>query len=112
MAAETTETIEIYKPYSKLVKNGLYHGCWGIFEDETRKLITECSNCRYPTNDPFWMKAEDINFSIKTRSQKAKLKKPKYDEVIKYFTRKVEKVNALYEIKTTDYEVQYMTVTY
>ena len=108
------DPIEIYKPLSKVAKNGLYHGCWGICEDGTRRLITgNCSICRYPTNDPFWMDPKDVNFSIKTRSQKSKLKRPKFDEVIKYFTKTVEKTeDALFEIKPTDYEVQYMTVTY
>ena len=44
-------TIEIYKPLSKIASNGNYHGCWGIYEDGTRRLITECSKCRYPTNN-------------------------------------------------------------
>ena len=106
-------TIEIYKPLSKIASNGNYHGCWQIYEDRTRRLITECSKCRYPTNNPFWMDPKDVKFSIKTRSQKAKLQKPKYDEVIKYFTKTVEKTeSAMFEVKPTDYEVQYMTVTY
>ena len=50
----TMATIEIFKPHSKLCENGLYHGCYGVYKDGTRKLITgNCSRCKYRTNDPF-----------------------------------------------------------
>ena len=106
--------IEIYKPQSKAAKNGAYHGCWSICEDGTRRLINgKCSICRYPTNDPFWKDPKDVNFSIKTRSQKAKLKKPVFEDVVKYFTKTVEKTeDSLYEIMPNDFEVNFMTVSY
>ena len=107
-------TIEIYKPQSKIAKNGAYHGCWSICVDGTRRLFSgNCSICKYPTNDPFWKDPKDVDFSIKTRSQKAKLKKPIFEDVVKYFTETVEKTeDSLFEIKPTDYEVNFMLVSY
>ena len=107
-------TIEIYKPLSKIVKGGQYHGCWSICEDGTRRLISgKCNICNYPTNDPFWKDPKDVDFSVKTRSQKSKLKRAKMSEVVKYFTKTVEKTeNALFEIQPMDYEVNFMTATY
>ena len=108
------DTIEIYKPHSKMAKNGLYHGCYGVYKDGTRKLITgKCSKCRYPTNDPFWMKAEEVNFKVKTRAQKEKLEKANQSEVLKYFTKTVDKSKySDFEVKSSDYEARCMTVSW
>ena len=46
--------ITIYKPLSKMCKDGKYHGCWSIYEDGTRMLISKNHYCKYSTNDPFW----------------------------------------------------------
>ena len=42
--------------------------------------------CRYPTDNPFWKKPKDIDFKIKTRSQKRKMKKSNRYEVLKYYS--------------------------
>ena len=108
------DTVEIYKPHSKINKNGLYHGCYGVNEDGTRILITgKCSVCRYPTNDPFWMKAKDVNFKVKTRAQKEKSKRAKTDEILKYFTKTVPKNKYNdFEVASSEYKARCRTVTY
>ena len=107
-------TIEIFKPHSKFYKNGLYHGCYGVYKDGTRKLITgKCSKCRYPTNDPFWMKAEEVNIKIKTRAQKEKLEMADKNEVFHYFIKTVDKnIYNEFEIQAKDYEARCMTVSW
>ena len=110
----TMAKIEIFKPHSKLCENGLYHGCYGVYKDGTRKLITgNCSRCKYPTNDPFWMKAEEVNFKVRTRVQKEKLEMTDKDKVLKYFTKTVNKdIYNDFEIKPTENEARYMTVSW
>ena len=76
-------TIDIYKPFSKIAKEGMYHGCWSIYEDGTRKLISKCCKCNYQTNDPFWKKAKEVDFSVKTRGQKSS----PMSKVVQYFTK-------------------------
>ena len=83
-----TETI--YKPVSKLCENGKYHGCWSIYEDGTRMIISKNMLCKYPTDDPFWKKPKDVDFKIKTRAQKRKMRKPNRYDVLKYFALKTD----------------------
>ena len=78
--------ITIYKPPSKICRDGKYHSCWAIYEDGTRQLITKGRKCKFPTDDPFWKHAKDVDFKIKTRAQKAKLEKAKMKEAVKYFS--------------------------
>ena len=78
-------TTTIYKPVSKICKNGKYHGCWSIYDDSTRQIIGKNMLCRYPTDDPFWKKPEDVDFKIKTRAQKRKMSKPNKNDVLKYY---------------------------
>ena len=105
-------TIEVYEPLSKVVKNGKYRGCWNNYEDGTRQLITKCGKCFYATDDPFWKDPKDVDFSIKTRSQKAKLKRAKRDDVVKYFAKTVEKTASnMYRVQNNDYEVNVMTTS-
>ena len=105
--------ITIYKPPSKLWKGGKYHGCWGIYEDGTRQLITKKNKCKFPTDDPFWKHAKDVDFKITTRVQKAKLEKAKMKEVVKYFTKEVDRTEQnLFEMKPEDHHVYYMTVSW
>ena len=105
--------ITIYKPSSKLCRNGKYHGCWSIYEDGTRKIIAKGQKCNYPTDDPFWKQAKDVDFKIKTRAQKAKLKKAKMKEVVKYFSKEVDKTEqTLFEMQPDNYDVYYMIVAW
>ena len=102
----------IYKPVSKLCENGKYHGCWSIYEDgSTRKLIGKNFLCKYPTDDPFWKKPEEVNFKIKTRAQKRKMGKRYREDILEYLT--IEPDNSeqkQYEIKLNDPIVNYITV--
>ena len=104
--------ITIYKPLSKMCKDGKYQGCWSIYEDGTRMLITTNHYCKYATNDPFWKNPKDVDFKVKTRAQKKKLVKPKMREVIKYFSKEVDKTEeSLFELKPLDEEVHYITAS-
>ena len=105
-------TIEIFKPHSKYCKKGLYHGCYGVYKDGTRMLITgKCSKCKYPTNDPFWKKVEEVNFKVKTRAQKNKLEMADKKEVFNYFIKTVEEnIYNEFEIQKDDNEARRMTV--
>ena len=49
-------------------------------------LIGKNMLCRYSTDNPFLKKPKDIDFKIKTRSQKRKMKKPNRYEVLKYYS--------------------------
>ena len=107
-------TIKIFKPHSKYSKDGLYHSCYGVYKNGCRMLITgKCSKCRFPTNDPFWKKVEDVDFKIQTRAQKKKLEMANKNDVFKYFIKTVEKnIYNEFEIQETDNEARLMTVTY
>ena len=105
--------IAIYKPPSKLCRDGKYHGCWAIYEDGTRQLITKGRKCKFPTDDPFWKEAKDVDFKIKTRAQKTKLEKAKVKDAIKYFSKEVDKTEqALFEMRPDDHDVYNMTVAW
>ena len=105
--------ITIYKLPSKLCRDGKYHGCWGIYEDGTRQLKTKGRKCKFPTDNPFWKQAKDVDFKIKTRAQKAKLEKAKMKEVVKYFSKEVDKTEqTLFEMRADDHDVYYMIVAW
>ena len=105
--------ITIYKPASKLCRDGKYHGCWTIYEDGTRKLITKGLKCKFPTDDPYWKQPKDVDFKIKTRAQKAKLERAKMKEVVKYFSKEVDKTEqTLFEMQPNDYDAYHMTVAW
>ena len=105
--------ITIYKLTSKLCKDGKYHGCWAIYKDATRQLITKKHKCKFPTDDPFWKQAKEVDFKIKTGAQKAKLEKAKMKDVVKYFSKELDKTEeTLFEMRPNDYGVYYMTVAW
>ena len=103
--------ITVYKPFSKMCKNGKYYGCWSIYEDGTRKLIAKEHKCNFSTNDPFWKHPKDVDFKVKTRAQKNKLQKAKMKDVVKYFSTEVDKTeDSLFEIQLDDVDIYHMTV--
>ena len=103
--------ITIYKPPSKLCRDGKYHCCWAIYEDGTRKIITKGHKCKFPTDDLYWKQPKDVDFKIKTRAQKAKLERPTMKEIVKYFSKEVDKTEqTLFEMRPNDYDVYHMTV--
>ena len=105
--------ITIYKPLSKLCKNGKYHGFWSIYEDGTRKLIKKEHKCKFYTNDPFWKHPKDVDYKVKTRAQKNKLEKAKMKDVVKYFSKEVDNTEEdLFEMQPDDNDVYYMTVSW
>ena len=108
-----TEKIIIYKPISKICEGGKYHGCWSIYEDGTRILISKEHFCKYPTNDPFWKKAKEVDFKVKTRAQKTKMGKPAMKDVIKYFSKEVDKTEqTLFKMKPLDYIANFVTASW
>ena len=104
--------ITIYKPPSKLCRDGKYHGCWAIYEDGTRKLITKGLKCKFPTDDPYWKQPKDVDFKTKTRAQKkTKLERPTMKDVVKYFSKEVDRTEqTLFEMQPNDYDFYHMTV--
>ena len=103
-----TETI--YKPVSKLCENGKYHGCSSIYEDGTRMIISKNMLCKYPTDDPFWKKPKDVDFKIKTRAQKRKMRKPNGCDVLQYLALKTDdSLQKQFEIHMDDEIVNYVT---
>ena len=106
--AKMTETI--YRPVSKICKEGKYHGCWSIYEDGTRMLIGKNMLCKYPTNDPFWKKPKDVDFKSKTRLQKRKMRKPNKYDVLKYYAVKTDdSLKIEFEINMNDELVNLVT---
>ena len=88
------DTVEICKLHSKINKNGLYHGCYGVNEDGNVKYV-------------------DVNFKVKTRAQKEKSKRAKTDDILKYFTKTVPKNKySDFEVASSEYEARCRTVTY
>ena len=100
----------IYKPVSKCCKNGKYHGCWSIYEDGTRMLISKNLRCKHATDDPFWKEPKDVDFKIKTRTQKRKMNKPAMKDVVKYLTKEIsDEDHEHFQIKPNDYIVNFLT---
>ena len=60
-----TEKKVIYKPVSKRCENGKYHGCWSIYEDSTRKLITKNVRCIYASDDHFGKSQKTLTLKLK-----------------------------------------------
>ena len=109
-AENMTEKKIIYKPVSKCCNNGKYHGCWSIYEDGTRKFISKKARCIYATDDPFWKEPKDVDFKIKTRSQKNKMARATRKDVLEYLTtEKDTEVQNELELKPDDYIVQFVT---
>ena len=40
--------------------------------DGTNRIIEKNFTCLYPTNVPFWKRARDVDFCVRTRSQEAR----------------------------------------
>ena len=105
-----TEKKIIYKPVSTRCKNGKYHGCWSIYENGTRMLINKNARCMYATDDPFWKEPKDVDFKVKTKSQKNKMARPTKEAVLKYLTNEIDvEVQNDFEIKPDDDLVKFMT---
>ena len=95
----------IYKPVSKICKNGKYHGCWSVYEDGTRKLISKWSRCMYATDDPFWKDPKDVDFKIKTRAQKNRMARAK-----QYLTTEIDSETQVKNgLEMNGYYVQFTT---
>ena len=100
----------IYRPVSKICKNGICHGCCSVYEDGTRKLISKWSCCMYATDDPFWKDPKDVDFKIKTRAQKNRMARAKQKDVLKYLTTEIDSETQVKNgLEMNDYYVQFAT---
>ena len=71
-------------------QDGLYHGCWTVFEDGTRCLIkSNWGGCICPTDDPFWKRPQDVESRVEilTEEMDKKLASKRY---IKNYFKKLE----------------------
>ena len=50
----------------------VFHGCMRKNNDGTNRIIEKKFTCLYPTKIPFWKRARDVNFGVRTRSQEAR----------------------------------------
>ena len=50
----------------------VFHGCMRKNSDGTNRIIEKNFTCLYPTNMPFWKRARDVDFGVRTRSQEAR----------------------------------------
>ena len=66
----------------------VYHGCSKRNIDGTNRLIKKGGVFSKPTNIPFWMSAQDVINSVKTRSQEQKQNDVKKVDFDQYFIKK------------------------
>ena len=93
----------IYKTLSRCSEDGIYHGCWSVYEDGTRKFISKGRGCYFATNDPFWKEPKDADFKIKIRAQKKRTPIAKQKDGVEYLTTEVdEDENPVDALKLTD----------
>ena len=84
----------MFKPLSAAVENGKYHGCFNVYKNGMRPFVENGDRCHIAingwcylsTNDPFWNRAEDVDFKIQTTVQKNRNKIANRQEVINYLT--------------------------
>ena len=54
------------------MKDKDFHGCMNKNNDGTNRIIEKHFTCLYPTDLPFWKRARDVDFCVRTRSQEAR----------------------------------------
>ena len=50
----------------------VFHGCMNKNNDGTNRIIEKNFTCFCPTNMPFWKRARDVDFCVRTCSQDAR----------------------------------------
>ena len=50
----------------------VFHGSMNKNNDGTNRIIEKIFLCLYPTNVPFWKRARDVGFCVRTHSQEAR----------------------------------------
>ena len=50
----------------------VFHGSMNKNNDSTNRIIEKNFTCLYPTNVPFWKRARDVGFCVRTHSQEAR----------------------------------------
>ena len=53
----------------------VFHGCMNKNNDSTDRVIEKNFICFWPTSRPFWKRAGDVDFRVRTRSQELNKKK-------------------------------------
>ena len=61
-----------------------FHGCMNKNNDDTNRIIEKNFTCLYPTNVPFWKRARDVDFCVRTRSQEARQDAVKLQDFNRY----------------------------
>ena len=68
----------------KRVMFKVFHGCANKNNDGTYHVIEKNHICFWPTSRPYWKRARDVNFGVRTRSQELKQKKVKWQDFNRY----------------------------
>ena len=64
-----------------------FHRCMRKNKDDSNRIIEKDKWCSWPTTSPFWKKAEDLSFKIRTRSQEQKQELVKRSDFNRYCRR-------------------------
>lgn len=62
----------------------VFHGCMNKNNDGTNRIIEKNFTCFCPTNMPFWKRARDVDFCVRTCSQDTRQDVVKRQEFNRY----------------------------
>lgn len=62
----------------------VFHGCMNENNDGTNRIIEKNFTCFCPTNMPFWKRARDVDFCVRTCSQDTRQDVVKRQEFNRY----------------------------
>ena len=62
----------------------VFHGCMNKNNDGTNHIIEKNHTCVYPTNVPFWKRARDVDFRVRTHSQETRQNAVKLQDFNRY----------------------------
>ena len=62
----------------------VFHGCMSKNSDGTNRVIEKNFICLCPTSQPFWKRARDVDFGVRTRSQELGQGKVKLQDFNRY----------------------------
>lgn len=66
----------------------VFHGCMKKNSDGSNRVIEKNFTCLWPTDSPFWKRARDTNFKVRTRSQEHDQKTVKLQGFNRYCRRR------------------------
>ena len=62
----------------------VFHGCMNKNNDVSNHIIKKNHTCLYPTDVPFWKRARDVDFRVRTRSQETRQNAVKLQDFNRY----------------------------